>query len=277
MATRIGLITTGRCEQAAIVASLTGAFADERVQFELCFNAPLDSFTSSQLSYPAPIHKSGPTLVDRLVASLAAELGRRKGPDIIIAIDDLELANLETPQLVVALVRDAVGSATRDATRKTVEDFRERCSIHFLCPMVEAYFFGDPAALVRAGATRDPILDGAQHLERFAAADLPYLAPGEQRGHPWRTADRARHPKRYLKFLNDPEDRGLQTYKETKQGKAALQSLDWRRVFEREPPGLAFAHSLFDDLADAIGVASPFLGDCHPLTQRKQKGVLRNL
>lgn len=277
MATRIGLITTGRCEQAAIVSSLTGAFADERVQFELCFNAPLDSFTSSQLSYPAPSHRSGPTLVDRMVASLAAELGRRRGPDFIIAIDDLELTNLETPEHVVALVQDAVRAATRDATLRTVKDFRERCSIHFLCPMVEAYFFGDPAALERAGATREPILDGAQHLERFAAVDMPYLAQADERGHPWRTADRARHPKRYLKFLNDPEDRGLQAYKETKQGKAALQSLDWKRVFEREPPGLAFAHSLFDDLAEAAGIASPFVGHCHPLTRRKRDGVLRNL
>ena len=57
----------------------------------------------------------------------------------------------------------------------------------------------------------------------------------------------------------------------------ALAALDWAQVFAYRPPGIAFAHSLFDDLADALGVESPFPGACHPLTARRSGGTLRNV
>jgi hypothetical protein len=84
MTTRIGLITTGKCEQRALVPSLTRVFEGCDVAFELCFNTPVDSFTSNRL-VPAPADRKGPTLVDRFVASIAATLSLRKAPDFIFA------------------------------------------------------------------------------------------------------------------------------------------------------------------------------------------------
>jgi hypothetical protein len=56
-----------------------------------------------------------------------------------------------------------------------------------------------------------------------------------------------------------------------------LATLDWPQVLAYQPTGITFARSLFDDLADALDIASPFPGDCHPLTARRANGVLRNL
>jgi hypothetical protein len=277
MTTRIGLITTGKCEQRALGPSLARVFEGGDVTFELCFKEPVDSFTSNRLVYPAPPHRAGTTLVERMVSSIAATLSLRDAPDYVFAVDDLELANIHTPAHVTALLRDAVTASLAGATHKEVERFRARCSVHFLCPMVEAYFFGEPAALQRAGATRPALLDPSSHLEAFTVVDERYLSPPDEAGHSWRGNDRAAHPKRYLKFLNDPEGSQLRSYQETKHGRDALSSLDWEQVFAHPPAELAFARSLFDDLADAIGVETPFPGACHPLTQRRADGVLRNL
>jgi hypothetical protein len=48
-------------------------------------------------------------------------------------------------------------------------------------------------------------------------------------------------------------------------------------VFAYKPTGITFAGSLFADLADALGIPSPFPGECHRLTERRQGGALRNL
>lgn len=75
----------------------------------------------------------------------------------------------------------------------------------------------------------------------------------------------------------DPGDRALVTYRETVGGCRALATLDWDQVFRHTPPGIAFAHALFEDLADALAVPNPFPGTSHPLTRRLAGGVLRNL
>jgi hypothetical protein len=143
--------------------------------------------------------------------------------------------------------------------------------------MLEAYFFGEPAALERAGATRLARLEPVHHLEDFLAADPAFTVPDDVREHPWRRPERGRHPKRYLSFLVDPDDNERATYKESRDGVRALSTLDWRQVFAHQPPGIAFAHSLFDDLASALGVPSPLPGACHALTTRRSEGTLRNL
>jgi len=143
--------------------------------------------------------------------------------------------------------------------------------------MLEIYFFGEPAALLRAGATRPANLDPSNHLEDFLVADVAFLCPDHVREHPWRRPDRGRHPKRYLSFLVDPDDTGLTAYKESREGVRALATLDWAQVFQFRPPGITFAHSLFDDLADALDVSNPFPGMCHSLTARRPVGTLRNV
>jgi len=216
-------------------------------------------------------------LVDDFVANISATISRRNAPDCVFAIDDLELVNMHTPANATALVRDAVLASLVGATHREAQLLRDRCSVHFLCPMVEAYFFGERNALIRAGAKQDAMLDAERHLEVFASVDPSFLALPSVRDHPWRSEDRRHHPKRYLRFLNDPTDAEIDRYQETRQGRAALAALDWAQVFAYEPTGIAFARSLFDDLADAIGIQSPFPGPCHPLTERRVNGALRNL
>jgi hypothetical protein len=48
-------------------------------------------------------------------------------------------------------------------------------------------------------------------------------------------------------------------------------------VFRYQPAGIAFAHALFDDVADVLGVANPFAGTPHQLTAKRPNGTLRNI
>jgi hypothetical protein len=270
--TTIGLITTGVCEHRALAPSLERAFADADVEFRSLLATPADSITSGFVSYPAPTSRA-PTVVDKLVGRMAAELRSRRGPDFVFVIDDLELDNVNTPGHVTGIVRDAVRRVL-GATPTHADEalFRERCSFHLLCPMVESYFYGEPASLKRAGARADEIISTTRTLEDFESMDLRYCAPPDERGHPWQTPDRARHPKRYLRFLALPD-----AYKETQGGCDALATLAWKRVFERQPSGLAYALALFDDIAEALEVPCPFPGAPHVETARRADGVLRNL
>lgn len=272
----IGLITTGECEHRALGSSLQRAFEGAELVVVQPFKRPVPSITSNHLGYPGPA--SGGTQVDKLVASILATIEQRDAPDFVFAIDDLELPNVATAHHVTRLVSDAFRRAlAATPTHQQLARVRERCSFHLLCPMLEAYLFGEPAALMRAGAVRPAQLDATHHLEDFLAADLEFMAPGDVREHPWRRPDRARHPKRYLSFLVDPDDAGRAAYKESRDGVRALSTLDWLQVFAYHPPGIGFARALFDDLADALGVPNPFPGACHPLTVRRSGGTLRNL
>jgi hypothetical protein len=273
----IALITTGECEHRALGASLQRAFEGAELAFVQPFQRPVPSITSNHLGYPGP--EAGGTQVDKLVASMIATLEqRRDAPDFVFAIDDLELPNIATAHHVTQLVSDAFRRALgATPTHQRLARVRERCSFHLLCPMLEAYFFGEPAALQRAGGGRPAKLDPTHHLEDFLAVDPEFMAPVEVREHPWRRPDRARHPKRYLSFLVDLDDTERVCYKESRDGVRALSTLDWTQVFAYQPPGIAFAHALFDDLADALGVENPFPGACHPLTARRSGGTLRNI
>jgi hypothetical protein len=260
MTVTIGLITTGQCEHLALPASLARVFEHSDVEFRSLFGRPADSLTSNAVSYPAPISKA-PSLADKLAQRMLAEIERRDGPDFVFAIDDLELPNVGTPGNVTGVVSDAIRRALGTTpTHQQVERVQKRCSFHVLCPMLEAYFYGEPDALTRAGAKRDPILLPLP-LEDFTVGDNPYLAEKLP----------LKHPKRYLQFLSEG------SYKETQGGKTALATLDWAQVFAYQPPGLAFAHALFEDLADALGTTSPFPGPAHAATARCPDGVLRNL
>jgi hypothetical protein len=142
--------------------------------------------------------------------------------------------------------------------------------------MAEAYFFGEPAALGRAKATRAHRFDpGARDLEDFEVDDPDYLAPAPA-GAPWNTTPRHRHPKHYVQFLCDPTGTQPRAYRETHEGLAALAQLDWPAVLQHEQYG-AFARALIDDLADALDVSTPCPGLCAPLTARKGDGLLRNI
>lgn len=265
----IALITTGDCEHRALGPSLRRVFPHANLGVWTPLQ-PIPSITCNYVSYPGPME--GPTRAGKLVRSVVATLGQKPAPDLIFVVDDLEVPNLDTPHHVTQLVSDAF----RRETNTTLAQIGDRCSFHLLCPMVEAYFFGELAALTRAGAEATPLL-GEAHLEDFLVGDMTFLAKSELPGHSWRRPDRGRHPKRYLSYLRDPRETGRHRYRETEDGVRALETLDWAQVFAYEPQGIAFAHALFEDLADALGVANPFPGTPHPLTRRRTGGTLRNV
>jgi PAS domain-containing protein len=212
----LGLITTGECEHRALGASLQRVFNRAELEIVYPFRRPTSSITSNYLGYPGPT--TGPTHVDKLVQNVMATLARRDAPDLIFVVDDLELPNVATAHHVTQLVSDAfrryLGSTP---THRELARLRERCSFHLPCPMLEAYFFGEPAALTRARAARPAMLDPGRHLEDFRVVEnsFLFLTAADVRDHPWRRPDRTQHPKQYLSFLVDPDDGGIAPYKES--------------------------------------------------------------
>src|SRR5262249_49813292 len=143
----------------------------------------LNGFTSRDV---APLAAAPPGPVSTELEDLAAELvnalfRRRRGEprfDFAFVVEDLELKNDNQPDLVLGLFRDTVDRYIRATWPQTsgpvYAEVRERCSFHLLRPMVEAYFFGDPTALVRAGAVRQPQLPPDLDLEQFSTVDAPF-------------------------------------------------------------------------------------------------------
>lgn len=261
----VALIPTGRLEHAALAASLERLFPDDT----FLVRPPeqnLDGFTSCDvaalLAAPAgPVPGKVDELADALVGTILP--GRRgEAVDFAFVVEDLELVNDHQPDLAVRAFREAVERSISDLDsrrdRIARDRLREHCSFHLFRPMVEAYFFGDPAALVRAGASRAPQLAQPTDLEQFRAADREYLdlPPGTER-----VADpplRERHPKAYLHFLCDPTLTDRQRrYRETRGGVAALRDLNWVSVVAG-PPHCPFLHALLDDLSAALNHPLPF-------------------
>jgi hypothetical protein len=249
----------------------------------------VESFTCADVQEMPESVVPGTTL-DKFAASIVASV-EEDPPDLLMAVDDLELVNAPHPELVASRMRDAVRAhldrhewPSQAAREKVTRRVRERCSFHLLAPMVEAYFFAEPEALERAGAIRSSHVDAkTTDLEAFRTDDPVYLGhpvvAHQQKRKSWAIPmpERARHPKHYLRFLCDPTDPLTKRYIETQGGAEALSMLDWSRVFvHREHVRLA--RSLFEDIADGLGVPHPFLGEGHPATADfKSARVLRNL
>lgn len=171
---RVALIVTGQAEHRALHLSLQRYFPDDR--FEPQYR---DSFTSIPLPAAPAFNPERPSLVEKLATALVAAVdpGRTGEPaDLAVLVDDLELANTGAPERVVRHLRMAVADHVQrrwpsaDRRDRCLQLLQARCSFHLLAPMLEAYFFGEPAALRRAGAQREPQLDGARDLEDFEAS-----------------------------------------------------------------------------------------------------------
>src|SRR6202012_26442 len=100
--------------------------------------------------------------------------------------------------------------------------------------------------------------------------DPPYASVvGAHR--PWATADRHRHPKRYIDYLcTNPADDLSQyssawIYSETNHGRRGLETIDWAQVLANREQAL-FARALFEDLAYGLDEPNPFPGMCAPET-----------
>ncbi len=231
----VALIPTGKMEHAALGPALARLFPDH----DFVVRPPekhLDGFTSRDVAplaaaAPGPI----PTNLDELAAELVNAIfpGRRgEHIDFAYVVEDLELCNQGQPDLVLRLFRDAVDSyISRTWPQQSGPRYaqvRERCSYHLFRPMTEAYFFGDPAALQRAGADQPHQLPANLDLEQFRTVDQAFLTlpPGTDRITDM--PQREFHPKSYLHYLCDPTLADRQKrYRETHNGVAALESLNW--------------------------------------------------
>lgn len=273
----VQLVVTGRCEQLALHTSLGSLFP------QASFREPIkvESFTSAPLTAPAPpgIVTTGGKFARKLV-----ELVDELEETLVIGVEDQEFE--PEPSRQVEFVRERlleVLSEPPSSSRRErlAEALRHRCSFHRLVPMVETYFFLDPAALHRAGATRQSRFEATtRDVEDFEVVDSGFTAqPDSVDKDDWCRggAARARHPKRYLKYLTGSGSPGDWTYRESKQGRAALASLDWRTA----GPGFATsARALFGDIADWLSAPSPLPGEEAQATSRhtpRRVRVLRNL
>lgn len=251
------LIPTGTLEHAALGPSLSRLFPGHEFVARPK-ERPRDGFTSVDVTR-IPSERPPGHHLDELAAELVAAVspGRKGKPaDFAFLIEDSELVNDHQPGLVVQALRDAVDRHIRRtwsgaALSRAFMAVRERCSFHLLRPMIEAYFFGEPAALVRAGAMRSP--SHGPDLEGFRTDDADFLAvPNGVHDHLADMPSRRHHPKSYLHHLCDPTltDR-KRRYRETRDGGAALRALDWEMVL-RQPPRCPFLHALLDDLSFAL-------------------------
>jgi hypothetical protein len=268
---RIRLVVTGDLEKRALGPSLERILcsAGADVRFE-SFLVPGGALTTNRLPDPSNPALPTPTPVRRLAKALVTEtlIPRSKTepvPDLVVGVDDLELANIHQPHVVTAWVRRAVQEviaerySSQDAADRNQKSLRLRCSFHLLVPLAEAYFFGELAALARAGvAAQIPVHRIGTDVEQFETDDPRFLQLAQVRntekaeaGYSWWREER--HPKRYLEFLVDSSE-GL--YEEMKGGVRALETLDWPNVGATAQT-TQFVRALFEDLSDALDMTNP--------------------
>ena len=311
-ATRILLVVTGDLEEVALGDALGRLFPSATFGVR-----KTQGFTSMRLPRTAPssTRSKASNIVEKLLRAAAPREPGTAPYDYALALEDVELENeagedeatmreadegiacildhlrlsidavlqyMNSEQKTIVLPKGKAKLAPSIATDDDRRRFlRERCSFHLLRPMAEALFFGERAALQRAaGGAKLPRVHfdpAICDIEAFETADPAFHAKpdGEAR---WATANRRRHPKHYLEYLLDPSGTVFRPYKEKEHGKRALATLDWQAVVE--PPAHAqMVRALLDDIADMLGEPAPWCaaGPCHPLTQRRSGGCLRNL
>lgn len=318
---RVALVTTGRMELLALPGSLARLFPDH-VFYAESFRTthtgrrePFPGYTSAR-ARPLP-EGDVPTNLDRLVraavATLIPEEPGASPADFAFILEDLELVNKGNEQTLCDVVRrvarhhsERLDKTSPELARSTARLLRDRVSYHLAVPMPEAWFFGAPSVLRKAGIPPKRLVGAAipsGDCERFHVDDPAYLTdngsactqwiskgrplpPRSRRGRypPWLTAtSREQHPKAYLAWLaRNPSRPNCTSYRETQQGRRALSRLDWYELLQN-PSHATYARSMLSDLADALGISPPGLrldGAEAPLTSiraRPSAHVLRNL
>jgi len=307
---RVALLPTGRTEWHGLPVAFHRLFPahefyalPEAAVFH-SKEGPYRGFTSSTLT--AQHEREPPGGVIKLVGLAAREaLGDGhdlEAADLVVVLDDLELANRDQPDLVVRVFRRAVErhlEGLQGKYKRTAKALRERVSFHLIVPMIEAWFFGDPRALRAAGVPEGmmPLLDG-DDLEGFLVTrDIQYAGAHEHLCPCWivngrKKADRpkwlsnertrTRHPKGYLQWLcHDGAAKNCTSYDESGGGARALAGLRWPVLLDK--PGLRYLGALLEDLAHALGEPMPAMrppGGPTPATswtRRPPDHVLRNL
>lgn len=289
---RIKLVVTGDMEHRSLATSLQAQFPTHRGDDEVTWDRPrkLNCTTSHQLARNAT-SVSQPML--SLARAMLAEVidGKQGEPaDLVIVIDDVELANIGQEDVIAQHFRLAVDAELENKTSSasTLERYkrivRERCSFHLLRPMAEAYFFGDENALRHLGVTTPPLLRHETDVEDFEAVDSVWLPECHVQNRTHASGGRAwwrheLHPKHYIGHLLTRSS--TVAYEETIQGAYALQTLNWKNV-PKVATDTVFIRALFEDLADWFEVRSPIAGNTaihfYPQANvRRANLTLRNL
>ena len=291
----IKLVVTGDVEEVALVKSFKRLFPDHDAAgnaVEWLGVRRTGAATTSRLAggnTPRPAKN-----MKKLARVMLAEAwDARPRPSLVPAVDDVEIANLGRVPTIMAHVRAAFEYEIqrRQFSRRTEQrvrgHLRDCCSVHLLCPMVEAYFFGSSEALQRAGTATAPTVHlRSEDVEDFECTD-PECLPrchkknkemaGLQRSpKPWWREEC--HPKRYLERL---VVRNNAVYVENVGGKKALKTLDWKAV-PSDDNATPLIRSLFEDVADLFGCANPLPGTTSPHTYptrrtRRSSLTLRNM
>lgn len=276
--TRVALVVTGRLEFSGLAPALKSLFPT--ADFFIAPSLEEEDLRDSTSTLVDPERNARDTengdeiVIDSLTAHLAGSLCGREHADLAVFIEDLELVNRGNEPRVLQAVRESVQRHTRrvaqrrGAPRDLDARLRERASFHLFDPMVEAYFYDDPAALDAAAGRamgHPPGRVAGVDPERFLVetiADPDYFAAvGECELHkrpkdrkcPWGGDHRAGHPKKYLKYLcrKAPPHHFCSDYKETVGGVAALRRLAWSTVLST-PGSAPFLRALIEDLEDAL-------------------------
>lgn len=315
-AQRIAVLSTGLTEWHGLAEALMCLFDGSRfysvpTKAEVASYGekfPYPGFTSTPLKqfHVAEPPESACELIERAAQEALGDRKAQHPPaDLVILVDDLELVHVGQIPLVVDVLRAAarhhLARLAAPMRARTAAVLREKVSFHLLVPMIEAWFFADPAALRTAGvpASRPVVFTAQQDPEQFCTDDPAYLSAGSGDCPKWTAlppdrqkklrpkwlgaSPREQHPKGYLQWLCiDGSQRGCTTYKESASGARALGGLHWPTVFSRQPTQLAFLAALLDDVSDAVnvplaGLAGRSLAPETSLACGGQSGILRNI
>ncbi|MFY0574515.1 hypothetical protein ACN28S_09305 [Cystobacter fuscus] len=280
---RVQLVVTGEMERVALAVSLRHSFPAHQLDF--LQTQKVQDFTSNRLGpHPGrvPGQKTRAQEMAQAIVS-ALEPGRYPDaiPDMVLAVDDLELVNVDQPHVVTEYLAREIELTIKDrklslaSETRVRERLRSRASFHLFVPMPEAYFYAEPAALKRAGAKAASRFDVAQHdTEAFEVDDSDYRQ-WLQKQKP-NAVEPHRHPKQYLRYLCDPNASIERAYRETKEGALALAKLARSKVTARQERE-NYARALLEDFAEGIGANWQSPGPVAPLTARRSGGLLRNL
>lgn len=301
----IKLIVTGDSEKKSLHKSLQNCFPTHTANGDLVvWDVPRKAIhggsTSHRLSADSPPLASMTKLVDEMFAeTIASKKPKGSPPDFVIVIDDVELGNVGQEAVVVQAFLAAVNAklallqAEHSASHfKWIQTrVQECCSFHLLCPMVEAYFFADPATLISEGVTTNnhPLLAHPTDVEQFDASPDPHpdwlaicrAKDKEQKIiHPW--WETSRHPKHYLTHLLTIS--AAPAYHETTLGARMIEATNWAAVAKTSTDSPIISALLEDiwDWFEQLPPAGSFQGSSSTTTYRvttthPSQRLLRNI
>lgn len=285
----IKLIVTGDMEKSSLHTSLKKHFPGNKNGQEVIWDEPRKLHCAT--SRPLEENKSPSQPMQDLAQAMISEAltGKTGTPaDLVLVIDDVELANFGREGIIASHFKAAVHTVLNKSnhsnpTHQRLKNIREKCSFHLFRTMTENYFFGDVTALNHAGVPThvSPKLVHSTDVEQFESNDGYWLPSchqiNKQKNLSWWREEC--HPKHYLEHLTQ---RAQTSYSETKQGKAALENLNWPGV----PKGgtdTPMIRSLFEDIADWFGIPNPIgTGTTNPdffptPSVNRQTRLLRNM